>query len=149
MIKQRSGLITFFLNPLYQAGVIAAMMIVLTGIDYLLPHEEIVFNVDSGPWIVCTAMFFLFAILNTVVALMIEPILPYWTKSILCYFGLMAFAYLWCLLLTGKHIDDVGSFRWIWMVVTMVYLVFFVIARSMKRIVDFAIRQDKKLRGEE
>ena len=149
MIKQRSGLITFFLNPLYQAGVIAAMMIVLTGIDYLLPHEEIVFNVDSGPWIVSTAMFFLFAILNTVVALMIEPILPYWTKSILCYFGLMAFAYLWCLLLTGKHIDDVGSFRWIWMVVTMVYLVFFVIARSMKRIVDFAIKQDKKLRGEE
>jgi hypothetical protein len=31
----------------------------------------------------------------------------------------------------------------------MVYLTFFIIARTMKRIVDIANEQDKKLRGEE
>ena len=65
------------------------------------------------------------------------------------YIGLLAFTYGWCYMLTGKQIDDVGSFRWLWMVLSMVYIVFFVIARSMKRIIDIANEQDKKLRGEE
>jgi hypothetical protein len=51
-------------------------------------------------------------------------------------------------LLSGKHIDEVGSFRWLWFVLTLVYMIFFAIARSMKRVVDIAIEQDDKLRGE-
>jgi hypothetical protein len=34
-------------------------------------------------------------------------------------------------------------------VLSLVYMVFFAIARSVKRIVDFANKQDDKLRGEE
>ena len=127
----------------------ALMMVVLTGLDYFMPHDDAFFKVNSGPWIVSTAMILLFIIVNTVVALRIETILPYWTMSIALYLGLLAFAYGWCYMLSGKHIDDVGSFRWLWMVLTMVYLVFFIITRSMKRIVDLAIKQDKKLRGED
>ncbi len=59
------------------------------------------------------------------------------------------FTYGWCYLLSGKNIDDTGGFSWLWIVLTMVYLVFFVIARTMKSIVDIANEQDKKLRGEE
>lgn len=148
-MNQPFKLATFFLKPLHQAAVILVLIILLTGIDLLFPHDDSLFDISSGPWIVSTAMILLFIVVNTVVALRIENILPYWSYSLLLYFGLLAVAYGWCYLLTGKHIDEVGSFRWIWMVLTMVYFVFFIITRTMKRIVDLAIRQDKKLRGEE
>lgn len=125
------------------------MIILLTGVDLLFPHDDSLFDINSGPWIVSTAMILLFIVVNTVVALRIENILPYWSYSLVFYLAILAVAYGWCYLLTGKHIDEVGSFRWIWMVLTMVYFVFFIITRTMKRIVDLAIRQDKKLRGEE
>ena len=146
---ESNRLINIFQKPFYQAALMALMMMILTLMDHFMPHDDDFFKANAGPWIVSTAMILLFIVINTVVALRIENILPYWTTSILSFVLLMGFAYGWCFLLTGKHIDDVGSFRWIWMVLGMVYLVFFIITRTMKRIVDIAIQQDKKLRGEE
>lgn len=148
-MRESFKLATFFMKPLNQVAAILVLIVVLTGVDLLFPHDDTLFDIKSGPWIVSTAMILLFIVVNTVVALRIENILPYWSYSLIFYFALLAVAYGWCYLLTGKHIDEVGSFRWIWMVLTMVYFVFFIITRTMKRIVDLAIRQDKKLRGEE
>ena len=142
-------MITIFQKPLNQAALIVCMTIVFSLIDYVLPHHNDLFEADSGSWIVGTAMIFCFIIINSVVALKSEPILPYWSKSLLIFVGLLVFTYAWCYMLTGKQIDDVGSFRWLWIVLSMVYIVFFIIARTMKRIVDIANEQDKKLRGEE
>lgn len=139
----------YILNPFYQAMLVVILMIVFGLIDVMLPHSELVLDIDAGTWIVSTAMILFYVILNSVVALRIEPILPYWRNSIFSYVGLLVIAYGWSFLLSGKHIDDVGSFRWLWFVLTLVYLVFFTIARSMKRIVDIAIKQDRKLRGED
>jgi hypothetical protein len=144
-----SKLIQLFLKPHYQAALAAGLIIVFTLVDLVMPHNNTLFEVNAGTWIVATAMILSYVILNSVVAIRIEPVLPYFRNSIYCYFSLLAFAYGWSLLLTGKHIDDVGSFRWLWLVLTLVYMVFFTIARSIKQIMDFAIKQDKKLRGEE
>ena len=148
-MREPSKLGIFFLKPLHQAAIIASMMVLFTLVDHFMPHDDEFFKANAGPWIVSTAMILLFIVINTVVALRIEFIIRYWTFSLLFFFVLLAFAYGWCYLLTGKHIDEVGSFRWLWMVLTMVYFVFFIITRSMKRIVDFALKQDEKLRGEE
>lgn len=148
-MPEPSKLIQLFIKPLNQALLSVAMMIVFTLVDLVMPHEDILFEVNAGTWIVATAMILCYVILNSVVALRIEPIGSYFRMSVFCYIGLLIFAYAWSWLLSGKHIDDVGTFRWLWMVLTLVYLVFFSIARSMKRIVDIAIKQDKKLRGEE
>ncbi|MEP6647767.1 MAG: hypothetical protein ABJC12_11825 [Saprospiraceae bacterium] len=146
---ESARLISIFKKPLNQAALIVSMTIVFSLIDFVLPHHSDLFEAKSGSWIVGTAMMFCFIIINSIVALLIEPIIPYWSKSILTFVGLFIFTYGWCYMLTGKHMDEVGDFSWLWIVLTMVYLVFFVIARSMKRIVDLANEQDKKLRGEE
>ena len=148
-MTEPSRLVTIFQKPLNQAALIVGMIIVFTLIDFVLPHNNQLFELNSGSWIVGTAMILCFIIVNTIIALRTEPILPYWTKSILIFVGLLAFTYAWCYMLTGKHIDEVGSFRWLWIVLTMVYFVFFTIARTVKRIIDVANEQDKKLRGEE
>jgi hypothetical protein len=117
-------------------------------VDYVLPHSNSVFEKDSGPWIVSTAMVLCFVILNSIIALRIESIVPYWSQSVIFYFALLAFSYGWSYLLSGLHIDDAGTIRWLWFVITLVYMVFFAIARSVKGIVDIANEQDEKLRGE-
>ena len=147
-MTEQSRLITIFEKPLHQAGLVACMILVFTLVDKLLPHTNNLFEVNAGPWIVATAMMLCFVILNSIIALRIEPIVPYWSKSVMIYLGLLAFSYGWCYLLSGKHIDDVGSIRWLWFVLTMVYMIFFAIARTMKGIIDIANKQDEKLRGE-
>jgi hypothetical protein len=149
MITQPSKLITIFSKPLYQALLVMGMTIVFSLFDKLMPHHSTLFEVNSGSWIVATAMMLCYIILNSIVALKTEPILPYWIQSVVFYIVLLAFSYGWSYMLSGLEIDDAGSFRWLWIVLTLVYMVFFAIARSVKRIVDFAIKQDDKLRGEE
>jgi thiol:disulfide interchange protein len=148
-MNQPSKLVAIFSKPHYQAALVAGMILFFSLVDFMLPHNNDFFEPSAGAWIVATAMILCFIILNAVVALQIEPIIPYWSKSVIFYLALLAFSYAWCYLLTGRHMDEVGSFRWLWFVLTLVYMIFFMIARSMKRIVDLAIRQDKKLRGEE
>jgi hypothetical protein len=147
-MTQPSKLVTIFEKPLHQAALVACMIIVFSLVDLILPTTNNLLEANAGPWIVSTAMVLCFVILNTIVALRIEQVVPYWSKSVLYFLGLLALSYAWCFLLTGKHIDEVGSFRWLWFVLTMVYMIFFAIAVSMKRIINIANKQDEKLRGE-
>ena len=147
-MTEQSRLVTIFEKPLHQAGLVACMILVFTLVDKILPQGNNLFEVNAGSWIVATAMMLCFVILNSLIALRIEPIVPYWSKSVIFYLGLLTFSYGWCYLLSGKHIDDVGSIRWLWFVLTMVYMIFFAIARTMKGIIDIANKQDEKLRGE-
>lgn len=148
-MTEENKLVTFFTKPLHQVLLIVSMTIVFSLVDWMLPHRQDLFEVNSGPWIVSTAMILCFVILNAIIALRAEPIIPYWTQSVMYFIALLVFTYFWCYLLSGRHIDEVGSFRWLWIVLTLVYMVFFAIARSVKRIIDLANRQDEKLRGEE
>jgi len=148
-MKEPSKLVTIFSKPIYQAALVACMILIFSLIDFILPHSNNLFEKNSGPWIVSTAMVLCYVILNSLVAIRIEPIVPYWSQSVILYFGLLALSYGWCYFLSGLHIDDAGSFRWLWFVITLTYMIFFGIARSVKRIVDIAIKQDEKLRGEE
>ncbi len=149
MIQQPSRIVRVFSKPLYQVLLVMAMTIVFSLVDKMMPHDTQLLEVNSGSWIVGTSMILCFIILNSVVALRIEHIIPYWSISVVLYIVLLVFSYGWCYFLSGKNMDDAGSFRWLWLVLTLVYMVFFAIARSMKRIVDIANKQDEKLRGEE
>jgi hypothetical protein len=147
-MNKDSKLVTIFEKPNNQAALVGLMIFVFTLFDFILPHSNNLLEANSGPWIVATAMVLCFVILNSLVALRIDPIVPYWSRSVMLYIGLLAISYGWCYLLSGKHIDEVGSFRWLWFVLTIVYMVFFTIARSVKRVVEIADKQDEKLRGE-
>ena len=147
-MKQPSPLLQLFEKPWRQALLVSALIILFGLVDAMLPHSNTLLDAHSGPWIVATAMILCFVILNSLMALRIEAIIPYWSQSVMYFIGLFALSYFWCLLLSGRHMDEVGSFRWLWIVLIIVYMVFFMIARSVKRVVDIANRQDERLRGE-
>ncbi len=141
-MKEKSGLITFFESPFYQAGLVLCFIIVLSLIDNVLPHHSKIIDPKAGPWMVSTAMMLCYVFLNTVFLFRINHVVSYWIKSVLCYVILLILAYGWCYLLTGMHIDDVGSFRWLWIVLTLVYTIFFAIAYTIRGIIAIADREE-------
>lgn len=142
-MKQKSGLISFFESPFYQAGLVFIFILALSVLDMSLPHESAILNPKAGSWTVTTAMILCFVFLNSVFLFRIKESGPYWVKSIVSYVVLLIFAYAWCYLLSGLHIDEVGTFRWIWMVLTLVYMVFFAIAYTIKGIIGIADREER------
>src|SRR5678815_3821441 len=84
-VKETSKLIILFSKPLYQALLVVAMTIVFSLIDKMMPHHTELLEINSGTWIVGTAMILCYIILNSIVALRIEPIIPYWSKSVTYY----------------------------------------------------------------
>lgn len=143
---------TFFLkkdvNPFKQAGVIIVAMLVLQLIAFAVSKG----GIDTGDtiaWEVSLTMMLFFALANTMFFLNATDKNKYWSYSITSYIVLAAVSILIATLISGFGINDSGSIKWIYFVVTFGYLVFISIIGLMRRIVEIAIKQDKKLRGEE
>ena len=136
-------------SPHWQGLTAAGMMTVLGILDLAMPHTDTYMEPGYSPWAITTAMLLCFIILNTLTVLRIGPDGPYLGRSAMVLVGLMTFGYLLSWGLSGRHIDEAGTFRWLWFVITFAWLVFFVIVRSVKRIVGIALREDERLRGGE
>jgi hypothetical protein len=141
-MKQKADLIAFFESPLYQAVLVLCFIIVLSLIDMTLSHDSAVIHPKAGPWMVSTALILCYIFFNTLFLFRIAQNVSYWSKSVISYVLLLILAYGWCYLLSGMHIDDVGSFRWLWIVLTLVYMIFFAIAYTIKGIIAIADKEE-------
>ena len=102
-----------------------------------------------SPWIITTAMVLFFSLFNSILSLKAESMNKYWGRSIIGFMVLLVLSAVIARLFSGLSMDEAGSFRWLFLVLTMGYLIFLAIVRTMKRIVQIAIKQDKRLRNEE
>ncbi|MDX1479407.1 MAG: hypothetical protein R3301_16950 [Saprospiraceae bacterium] len=138
---------TVFANPVYQAIAVLGVSLVFVLVDKLGGVTGIWETEPRSTWIIMTAFVLFFALFNSVLSLRTKNMNKYWSRSIMCFVGLIAVSVLASTILSGVSMDEAGTFRWLFVVLTIGYLVFLVIVRLMKRIVDIAIRQDEKLRG--
>jgi len=94
------------------------------------------------PWVFASTFLLFYAIFNVVFSLSAENAERYWTQAVIgfvvCVLALGCLAYL----ISGLGINDAGSFKWIFIVITIIYLVFMSIVRAMKGIVDFAQKEE-------
>ncbi len=97
---------------------------------------------DRLPWIVSLACLLLFALFNSIFCLASAQVDRYWQRSILAYVVLGGLGILFAWLLSGQLLTSVGSFKWLYIVVTFCYLVFISIINFMRMIVDFAQKED-------
>ena len=101
------------------------------------------------PWTMSASGLLFFAILNSVMSLAYKNQSQYWLRSILAYILLVAIGSLFSYFVTGVSISEAQSFRWLYIVFTIGYVVFIAIVRLIRKIVIIAQKQDKALRGEE
>ncbi|MEL6141644.1 MAG: hypothetical protein AAFU67_08495 [Bacteroidota bacterium] len=123
-------------DPLVQAGIALAGVLVI---------DLIAVAVGAGPrftWLTATSFMLFFAVFNAVFSVSSRSMLKYWGRSIYAYMGLAAGAGLLAWLFSGLTIYEAGSFMWIYIVVTIGYLVFLTMVTLMRKVVEFAQREE-------
>lgn len=130
------------MNPLQQvllfAGASVAMM-VLTWLFNLTGWYE---KDPLFPWSVGTAFLLLFAVFTSLMSLNADSSLQYWGRSVYAFLGLAFFNGLAAWLFSGVPLGEAHSYRWIYIVVTIGFLVFLSVVNLMKKIVQFAEKEE-------
>ena len=129
-------------SPIAQAVVVLAGAITLMMCGWLLTVTRIYPVEPLFAWSIATAFMLLFAMLNSLMSLRADSFARYWGRSMYSYLGLALCTGLTAWLFSGIPLEDAGTYRWIYIVVTIGFLVFLSVVNFMKKIVQFAEREE-------
>jgi len=130
-------------SPIKQAGLILGLTIALQLLISFIPGSE---KLDI--WILACSMLLLYVIINSIFSFSSTDRMNYYGFSILGFAIIAIGGGLSAYLVTGLSIYEAGSFSWIYMVLSIIFLVFLTIVNMMRKIVEIAKEQDKNLRNE-
>ena len=116
-------------------------LIVMLGAK-LINWSEIFEVEPEFPWLTATSFMLFFALFNSVFSLSCKDINQYWGRSMLAFALLAVATGFLAYFFSAMSIHDVGPYKWIYVVVIFGYLVFLSIMGFMKRIVEFAEREE-------
>ena len=139
----------WMVNPFIQGALVGCLIIIFHLFSFFGKAIGLTDPKPNSPYIISTAMLFFFVLFNSILSIKADNLIKYWGKSITTYMLILVAGGYLSFLISGVHIDDAGSFRWLFVVITMGYLIFLAIVQSMKKIVDIAIKQDKRLHNDE
>ena len=129
-------------HPFLQAGVAGGLMVLFMLGAYLIATTGPEGFGDRMPWIVALAFLLLFAVFNSIFCLASSQVDRYWQRSVLAFIALGGVGILLAWLLSGQLFTTVGSFKWLYFVVSFCYLVFISIINFMRSIVNFAEKEE-------
>ena len=129
-------------SPFVQAGATYIGVLIVIAGGALIKASGLLLVSDRFPWMTAAAFMLFFAMFNSVFALSTKNITKYFGRSIYSFLGLAVLAGLTAYLTSSLSINEAGSYRWIYIVVTVGYLVFLSMVSMMRTIVDFAQREE-------
>lgn len=109
-------------------------------------------SIESNPvfyWEICLAALLSYSLFNCIFSVTYKNRKQYFPLSILSFACLAILGGLMAHQFSGISVDEAGSIRWLLIVFTFSYLVFISIVNMMKFVMDFAKKQDARLRGED
>ncbi|MEQ8703431.1 MAG: hypothetical protein RIC19_05910 [Phaeodactylibacter sp.] len=154
--EQKTSVFDRAYDPVIQAAVTFGAVILFILTAKLINLTGLMDIPQRFPWMTAASFMLLFAMGNSVFSLASENMLKYWGRSIYSYLGLAALSGVVAYFASSMSIDEAGSYRWIYLVLTVGYLVFLGMMAFMRQIVDFAqkeewnhprIRRNTKKRG--
>ncbi len=129
-------------SPVAQAVVVLSGALVLMLGGWLLTVSGIFPVEPLFAWSIAAAFMLLFALLNSLMSLRADSFLKYWGRSVYSYMGLALCTGLAAWLFSGIPLREAGTYRWIYIVVTIGFLVFLSMVNLMKKIVRFAEKEE-------
>ncbi|HMQ49084.1 MAG TPA: hypothetical protein PKA00_16475 [Saprospiraceae bacterium] len=128
--------------PYYQAMIVFAGVLAVDLGSKLVKWTGLLEVPDRFPWITAASFMLVFAIFNSVFSLTSKSMAKYWGQSVYSFLGLAFLSGLAAYLFSSMSIDEAGSYRWIFFVVTFGYLVFLALMAMIRQIVEFAQREE-------
>jgi hypothetical protein len=129
-------------KPIVQAGLVFTLGILLMVCAWLLTVTNLFLQDPLFPWSISSAFLLLFALFNSLLSLRADNFAKYWGSSVYSYLALAFSSGLAAWLFSGIDLRDAGTYRWIYLVVTFGFLVFLSMVNFMKRIVNFAEKEE-------
>ena len=129
-------------NPFLLAAAIFGAHIVVVLFAKFFHWAGIVEVGQRFPWLSAVAFLLFYAVFNSIFSLSSQNTTKYWARSVFSFIALAAANGISAYLLSSLTIDEAGSFRWLYVVVSFGYLVFLSIVNLIKKIVEFAEREE-------
>ncbi len=129
-------------SPLVQALAVLLIAYTIMVIGWLFNRFQ---PENSDPlfcWSIGAAFMLFFAMMNSVLSLRADSFMKYWQASMYSYMLLALGTALVAWGLSGIPINDAGSYRWIYMVISIGFIVFLTMVNFMKTIVKFAEKEE-------
>lgn len=127
-------------TPFVQAGISVAL-----GLFFMvscLLFESTMELRPERPWVFASTFLLFYSIFNVVFSFNVENAEKYWTQAVIGFVATVGALGALAYLISGLGMNDAGAFKWIFIVITISYLIFMSIARAMKGIVDFAQKEE-------
>lgn len=129
-------------DPFLQAAITGGVMVIFQLAGWMIRAVGPEGFSDRLPWIIALAFLLLFAVFNSIFCLASRQSNRYWNRSVIAFLGLGLLGVLIAWGISGNFLTEVGSFRWLYMVVTFCYLVFISIINFMRSIVEYAQKEE-------
>lgn len=129
-------------DPILQAGIALGLVVVFTLGAKLIQFSGMMEVGQLFPWLVAASFILCFALFNSIFSLSAPNMNSYWTRSMLSFAVLSVLSGSVAWLFSSTSIGEAGTYKWIFFVLTLGYLVFLSIVRFMKNIVNFAEREE-------
>lgn len=129
-------------RPHYQAIAVfgGALLLMLAG--WALSAIGMVNHDPLFAWSIGGAFMLFYAILNSLMSLRTASFPKYWAASMYSYLGLTIATSLSAWAFSGIPLNEAGSYRWIYIVVTFGFLVFLSMVNFIKIIVRYAEKEE-------
>ena len=129
-------------DPVLQAAVILGIVFIVDVFSVIVSSTNTVGVSNRFPWLCAASFMLFFALFNAVLSASTPNTAKYWGRSLYSFMGLALGAGLLAWAFSGLTIGEAGSYRWIYLVVTVGYLVFLGMISMIKNVVNFAQREE-------
>lgn len=129
-------------NPMLQALLCLGGSILAVVLAKMAAYTGLVSVSAKFPWLAAAAFLLIFSVFNAVGSVFSVDRRRYWSQSIYSFVGLAVISGLLAWGISSRSIGEAGSYRWIFTVLTVGYLVFVSIMNLARIIVDFAQREE-------
>lgn len=129
-------------DPIQQAGLALVGVFIVDLLSMAVRSTNTIGVYNRFPWLCVTSFMLFFAVFNAVFSVSSKSLIKYWGRSIYAYMGLALGGGLLAWAFSGVSIFEAGSFMWMYIVVTIGYLVFLTMVTIMRFVVDFAQKEE-------
>ncbi|MBL7796521.1 MAG: hypothetical protein JNJ90_08470 [Saprospiraceae bacterium] len=130
------------IDPLKQAATFFGAAVAFMVLVFLLNKTGLYTADQLFPWSVATAFLLLFAVFNSMMSLNADSAFKYWGRSVYGFMGLAFANGMAAWLFSGVPLGQAHSYRWIYIVVTIGFIVFLTLVNLMRKIVSFAEKEE-------
>ena len=141
-MKKESSFYKKSFDPLRLFLLLAGGQLALVLGAKLLQIMKVIESSERFPWMAGAAVVYIFAMFAALLLIPAKSIPKYIGRAVYSFMGLVLSTNLIAWLFTGKTISEVGSYRWMYLVLTIGFIVFLGIMVFVRQIITFAEEEE-------